>query len=98
MQKSSSENSSSGGWPWLSPASKAPFAQHALPRALFPLLGEEDFERTRSWNEGIAPMLDSRIHPIDYPRLAGYRRSPRGKQRRPIIRSITHAPDQTGSQ
>src|SRR6516162_368647 len=31
-------------------------------------------------------------------RLAGYRRSPRGKQRRPIIRSNTHAPDQTGSQ
>src|SRR6266853_3163854 len=29
-------------------------------------------------------------------RLAGYRRSPRGEQRRPIIRSITHAPDQTG--
>src|SRR5208337_3273493 len=28
-------------------------------------------------------------------RVAGYRRSPRGEQRRPIIRSITHAPDQT---
>src|SRR6266850_3964170 len=28
-------------------------------------------------------------------RVAGYRRSPRGRQRRPIIRSITHAPDQT---
>jgi hypothetical protein len=28
-------------------------------------------------------------------RVAGYRRSPRGKQRRPIIRSSTHAPDQT---
>jgi hypothetical protein len=31
-------------------------------------------------------------------RLAGYRRSPRGRQRRPIIRSITHAPDQTERQ
>src|SRR6266567_4078818 len=28
-------------------------------------------------------------------RVAGYRRSHRGRQRRPIIRSITHAPDQT---
>src|SRR5215471_1791367 len=28
-------------------------------------------------------------------RVAGYRRSPRGRQRRPIIHSITHAPDQT---
>src|SRR5207244_6105559 len=28
-------------------------------------------------------------------RVAGYRRSHRGKQRRPIIRSNTHAPDQT---
>src|SRR5215510_14699409 len=28
-------------------------------------------------------------------RVAGYRRSPRGRQRRPIIRSNTHAPDQT---
>src|SRR5437588_662244 len=31
-------------------------------------------------------------------RVAGYRRSPRGRQRRPIIRSNTHAPDQTASQ
>src|SRR6267142_7230172 len=31
----------------------------------------------------------------DTPWVAGYRRSPRGRQRRPIIRSITHAPDQT---
>src|SRR5256884_153750 len=30
--------------------------------------------------------------------LAGYRRSPRGRQRCPIIRSSTHAPDQTESQ
>jgi len=30
-------------------------------------------------------------------RVAGYRRSPRGRQRRPI-RSITHAPDQTAKQ
>src|SRR5207249_5664026 len=30
--------------------------------------------------------------------LAGYRRSPRGRQRCPIIRSNTHAPDQTESQ
>jgi hypothetical protein len=30
-------------------------------------------------------------------RVAGYRRSLRVRQRRPIIRSITHAPDQTGS-
>jgi len=28
-------------------------------------------------------------------RVAGYRRSPRGRQRRPIIRSNSHAPDQT---
>ena len=28
-------------------------------------------------------------------RVTGYRRSLRGRQRRPIIRSITHAPDQT---
>src|SRR5260370_32629089 len=31
-------------------------------------------------------------------RVAGYRRSPRGRQRRPIIRSNTHAPDQTDTQ
>src|ERR1700674_734244 len=31
-------------------------------------------------------------------RVAGYRRSLRGRQRRPIIRSITHAPDQTETQ
>jgi len=31
-------------------------------------------------------------------RVAGYRRSPRGRQRRPIIRSNTHAPDQTVTQ
>src|SRR6516165_1921712 len=31
-------------------------------------------------------------------RVAGYRRSLRGRQRRPIIRSNTHAPDQTESQ
>src|SRR5215469_3658972 len=29
--------------------------------------------------------------------LAGDRRSPRGRGRRPIIRSNTHAPDQTGT-
>src|SRR5713226_10658258 len=31
-------------------------------------------------------------------RVTGYRRSPRGRQRRPIICSNTHAPDQTSSQ
>src|SRR5260370_16202792 len=31
-------------------------------------------------------------------RVAGYRRSPRGRQRRPIIRSNTHAPDKTVTQ
>jgi hypothetical protein len=31
-------------------------------------------------------------------RVAGYRRSLRGRQRRPIIRSNTHAPDQTTEQ
>src|ERR1700678_2234054 len=32
---------------------------------------------------------------ITLTRVAGYRCSPRGRQRRPIIRSNTHAPDQT---
>ena len=45
---------------------KGLFAQHALRGALFPGLGEEDFEGTRSWYEGIAPTLESRIYPIDY--------------------------------
>jgi len=32
---------------------------------------------------------------ITLTRVSGYRRSPRGRQRRPIIHSNTHAPDQT---
>ena len=35
------------------------------------------------------------VEAVTLTRVAGYRRSPKGRQRRPIIRSITHAPDQT---
>ena len=78
----------------------------------FKLVFTFDFDVSHHYSQDLFMNIDSR-YPVRHKfllagsgeraavtltRLAGYRRSPRGRQRRPIIRSNTHAPDQTGSQ
>jgi hypothetical protein len=57
------------------------------PRTLQMPLSSKIASSSLAEREGVPLVMSSRV--------AGYRGSPRGKQRRPIIRSTTHAPDQT---